>query len=567
MINRLKLQRRGCFFPSRCPGRLERESVHRVKPCHGVFWLNDDRDSSGQDAQTGSMDSANDRISHVRDLEDLAQIALKIPTSIKDKIVNQNYKLAIQTTGGLQVNVFKATQAGTGYVFDRTIANQQINGSYTIGGVQKFYNRMVDLNDLSASIKPEEYDNPVPFIFEGKTAGEGVIKLVLKKPDNTVELSDEVHVKLMKAADMFERAHAKTARADNRFRLPWEPPRTYVDLLYEPPNVSYSNDTPNFQAPPGETQQLVTFVHGFNMPDFEKQNWSETMFKRLWWKGFKGRFASFFWPTPEASEHQNIIASTEFFALKYGKSLKGYLEELEGRLSGYTINVTAHSAGNIVMEETLKQGMVIDSYVLMQAAVPASSYDNGAPLDPQLVFADGVQHTPDSAQNLGYRGYLQNVQGKLVNFFNPADGVLQVGFPIGPLGFINVSWFKFQRDYKPYDTAGDPSRYFYGNDPTVAGSPIAPRLFYPDPPGPPARRQIINAHESMTFVARSRTRAVGALAGVHGEIDDALNLNISLGPDNPGFQTERSEHSAQFNRPIQRVHLFYERLKEELLTQ
>ncbi|MBI2078196.1 MAG: hypothetical protein HYT80_07490, partial [Euryarchaeota archaeon] len=52
------------------------------------FWLNDDRDSSGQDEKTGAVDSADNKVLHVRDLEDFAQIAIKIPTSIKDKIVS-----------------------------------------------------------------------------------------------------------------------------------------------------------------------------------------------------------------------------------------------------------------------------------------------------------------------------------------------------------------------------------------------------------------------------------------------------------------------------------------------
>src|SRR3989338_9195461 len=106
-MNLLRETNPPCLYPSR-PRRFYRKRVLARRRCNGVFWRNDDRDSSGQDAQTGAVDSADNKVLHVRDLEDFAQIAVKVPASIKDKILNQGYKLAIQTTGGLQVNVFKA---------------------------------------------------------------------------------------------------------------------------------------------------------------------------------------------------------------------------------------------------------------------------------------------------------------------------------------------------------------------------------------------------------------------------------------------------------------------------
>jgi hypothetical protein len=33
------------------------------------------------------------------------------------------------------------------------------------------------------------------------------------------------------------------------------------------------------------------------MTEAESENFSETMFKRLWWQGYKGRFAALRWPT------------------------------------------------------------------------------------------------------------------------------------------------------------------------------------------------------------------------------------------------------------------------------
>ena len=41
-----------------------------------------------------------------------------------------------------------------------------------------------------------------------------------------------------------------------------------------------------------ETKQYIVFVHGWNMSYEGSQNFAETMFKRLWQRGYKGRFGT-----------------------------------------------------------------------------------------------------------------------------------------------------------------------------------------------------------------------------------------------------------------------------------
>jgi hypothetical protein len=60
---------------------------------------------------------------------------------------------------------------------------------------------------------------------------------------------------------------------------------------------------------------------------------------------------------------------------------------------------------------------------------------------------------------------------------------------------------------------------------------------------------VTDPQEMMSFVARSRSKAVGALEGVGGPIQ---NHEVNLQADF-GFTDIRSEHSAEFNRPIQQV--------------
>ncbi len=552
MINRLKLKQRGHFFPSRCPGRLERESVHRVKPCHGVFWLNDDRDKpkfipefafTAPEWESNQKDSDDNKIETTRDLEDFQQIAIKVPASIKDKIVNQNYKLAIQTTGGVQVNVFKATQTGRSYLFDQNVATNQVSGTYTVtaGGAPKKFGETVDLNDLSASIKPEEYDNPVPFIFEGKTGGTGTIKLVLKKPDDTVELSDEVHVKLLDVKAMYERAKGTP---ENGFGFPYDTDNTV-------PAIGSSPVTPPaFQKPPDETQQCIVFVHGWNLTPFERVNFAETMFKRLWLVGYKGRFAAYSWPPYFAGATGKDFNASEHRAFKYATGLANYVTQLrQGLGSGYTMNLAAHSQGNTVASEAVKQGLQINNFVLMQGAIPASCYDVNAPPLPILVTEDAKpgHATPLNASQGGYRGYFQNVAGNLINYFNAVDFALEHGtIPEGGFG-VQANWINIQKKYKPYDPSGG-GRYVW----------IAPTSQFDYAAPFKANRVLNDPHESMSMVSRSRTKAVGAEGATDGPFDPTKSVDLQT---TFGFNNTRFDHSGQFYRNIQQnMKPFYSRL-------
>jgi hypothetical protein len=63
----------------------------------------------------------------------------------------------------------------------------------------------------------------------------------------------------------------------------------------------------------------------------------------------------------------------------------------------------------------------------------------------------------------------------------------------------------------------------------------------------PPTRGVTNGFELMPFIARPRSKAVGAQAGVQGQIEGGqMNLR-----DQAGFTSDKFDHSGQFNRPIQ----------------
>jgi hypothetical protein len=145
----------------------------------------------------------------------------------------------------------------------------------------------------------------------------------------------------------------------------------------------------------------------------------------------------------------------------------------------------------------------------------------------------------DTAVGIGGSTYLGRVATPTVNYYNVEDYALQTATLIN--GYINVSWLKNQLT-KPDNPIGKGDYLYLGGVPGIYS-------------GKKLLRQITDIHESLAFLARSRTRAVGA-EPVTGRTSTGTSLGQFLQPINLqalySFTGKDNEHSAQFNRPIQR---------------
>ncbi len=250
----------------------------------------------------------------------------------------------------------------------------------------------------------------------------------VKKGDQVISESS-VFLDLKNIKDMYERA-------------------TLDDGTDEPLSLVNPNDPQNNTVPtdPNEAHQIVVFVHGWNMSQWEWKNFSETMFKRLWYQGYKGRFATLRWPTKTDAFSYN---TSEFIAFKSGLGVSRYLNKLRDCFPSYSVNVAAHSMGNIVMGQALKEQLaggftVVNNYVAMQGAVPAQCYDVNAPTLEMLVTKEQINPTPNTYTS--YMGTVRSaITGNIVNFYNPDDFALVGGTVLG----INTNWQDNQRDTKP----------------------------------------------------------------------------------------------------------------------
>lgn len=308
---------------------------------------------------------------------------------------------------------------------------------------------------------------------------------------------------------------------------------------------------PQITTPADQQDVDLVWVHGWRLTEYEQQNWAEMMFKRLWHAGYKGRLHAFTWPTYSGDDF--ILKAgpagffsfdrSEFRAWKSGEALDGYLRVVRNAHSGGRLVLVAHSMGNIVTGEALRRGAPADLQIMMQAALSAGCYDIRSDLlDPDLVTKDQKHPTPEFDVDLGYRGFLGNITVPTINYHNSED-------------FAMSLWY-LNQNTKPDNPIGK-GNYGYIND--------RPGVYN----GKKWIREVIDVHESLAFISRSRTLPVGSQPLTNytssGQALRSFTNRLDLHAEPFGFSSASDEHSAQFNRPIQRRLLsFYDQMRRSI---
>ena len=413
-------------------------------------------------------------------------------------------------------------------------------------------------------------------LFEGVTEGKGELRLVLLQKNlngSWKSLSDGpgVWLDLKNIRRMYVRAYS-TPLPEN-FPLPWQaaacknPPdfpyllNWMTGSLYIPlENLGYGiGDSVEtvpleypFDAPPDEQNKCVVFVHGIDLSVAEQQGYAQSFYKRLWWEGYRGRLVAFRWCTPldkgmfsigQERENTSFYNSGEYRSFNDGTSLLKYVDQLRTDLGNdWIISVAAHSLGNACTGEALHQGMQVNSYVAMEAAVSLSCYyteSENPPTVPSLVRADDASPTPCYAHELGYQGYLSDIRDSAVNrasYYNADDFWLVRGHTKTTKGRISVNWIDNHIKYKP------DNRYGFGEYKYESQSGLPRQASFER--GRNYTRSVSDPFEGMAYVARSRTRPLGA--GGPPPNFQGLDLQTVY-----KFDQERSCHSGQFQRNIQ----------------
>jgi hypothetical protein len=444
-----------------------------------------------------------------------------------------------ESIGSLNLYPAYETDGGTRYLTDTNMAAAQVAPPYGTALAQ-----LADTGDPST-----RYTLPVDsngqllwthFLFEGVSAsGEQLVLTVYKNGQRIVQTAAYLDVEDIKS--WYEQAHVTNVI------------QTWPEMVQQSATSGFQVDhyLPN---DPSRANQLAVFVHGWRMTQFDYEDFSDTMFKRLYWQGFQGRFASLRWPTRSAETDTNgldylTFNRSEHMAFESGTGAAAYFNNLRQRFTNDTISVCGHSQGNIVLMEALKELAAanqspLDNYIMMQAAVPAHCYDTTVPNFPGFINEEQLVPTPNTYAN--YAAGINNaLRGQIVNFFNTNDyALVSASTNIYGINF-NTSWIANEELTKPLAVFG------YSYNPTNSTAHLTNVAYGV------TGRTVTNLFELMPFVARPRSLAVGSQSGV-GNMVNGGQLDLKT----LNFTGNDYDHSGQFNRNIQMppVRIFYTNL-------
>jgi hypothetical protein len=501
-----------------------------------VWWINDDYDYSGASWDLGHdvqpswyyNDGYQRKIDSQRDCEDYARLWIcGMPA-----LTNGNYQVTLSwanvSSGSPTINLFNTveTNGGIGYLTNLDTASAQLAGAdnFVFGGPGR---AIATISPGQPFTFPASYFTNAGdkhFLFDGAiTNGAGELLLTIADGNGNTIAQTGAWLDFHDVKDFYERA-VITNNISGAISN-WT---SGVEIV-QPATASALGDDTN----------IIVLVHGFNVGDDDWLFESDTVFKRLYWAGYRGKFMTVKWPCEPLtlwtaiSENTSIFNNSEIKSYKAGTALKNYLSQLKSRFPNYRLNVLAHSQGNAIMGEAIEQGGPFDTYILTQGAMPASSYDVNALTDSTLLTAEALVHTPEW-KPMGYHGVYTNMTGKIVSYYNPQDFVLNI-------------WNADQ-------AAGKPDSYA-----NHVLSPLAPYYSYDGANGwwngilygLFSSYLVTDPQESRAMISRSRTQPVGR-QNTGGVINSTIDLNAQF-----GFSDTTAEHSAEWTRPIQTCLPYY----------
>ena len=361
-------------------------------------------------------------------------------------------------------------------------------------------------------------------LFEGAGVGAGQLVLTVLENGNPVA-STSADLDLRDIKDLYQRAvitETNTGAISN-----WNSGFIVDKLLY-----------PN----PTQDSNLIVFVHGINVGNWDWYSEGATVFKRLYWAGYQGQFATVKWPCEFfdwtlVNNGTSVFNKSEAEAYKASAGLAAYVNGLHDFFSGYRLHLLVHSQGNAVVSEAIEQhGLAFDTYIITQGALPGSAYDTNTPTDPGLAGQEITNCPTPLSQPMGYRGAYTNLPGQIVNFYNTNDPVLKLWmFDQGagkPDGYL-VHFLETPVSY--YSSDGTNGWY---------NAALGFRSY-----------MVTDPEESRAFVSRSRTLPIGQSGTEtgHGVVQSGVDMHARYG-FNDVFP---DDHSAQWTWPIQTTRAYY----------
>jgi hypothetical protein len=449
-----------------------------------------------------------------RDLEDYARLWIPGLFPLLAELPG-DYVVRLTLDGDGAIRLFRAIEpdGGTNYLLNEIVASNQVNSAASLYVGLLHSGSPITLSGL-ANVGEH-------FLWCGAKRGRATLHLQVLDDQQRLVADAATHLELRDIKEMYERwtvgdfgslppyAEAMIALDDlppgtSGFRYPYSP--------------AQDSDTP-----------YILHVHGWNMERWEKDRYGETMFKRLYWQGYAGRFGIFRWPTlvkfptlyGEGAD-LNHFSKSEYNAWRSGAALRQLLVNLEAKHPSQ-VRLSAHSMGNVVAGEALRTNTALAAvYIAMQAAVPAGAYDLAAPF--RAIPSPAADNTTEVYRFYctfsPTRPYFSLAAGASVyiNFYNPLDWALDL-------------WI-IEQNLKPADRLGfsyesSTSTFFQ-----FRGQPSERILTCPT-----------NTFELFAYCVEGQCWALGAQANVSGVFQTVQQINLNTAY---AFGAAHKGHSAQF---------------------
>lgn len=311
------------------------------------FWVNNDEDVRhetnatdnltsiisywAEDDAAGTTPNNSDNIINcMRDLEDFNRIQFKNIAPIIN--LRDTYGITVKCGIGKK-GFFSDAPIRLFESFENSATTDYVTNAKANIGAQQL--NMSALSNLHWGDKPLEVFNDKNYIFEGINPGKS--QVVFEVCINNVVVRDIVNM------DLRDPSYFCTRQNDE---------------------LKYTDE-----------KDLIVYVNGMNMDDYTFRRWTETVYKRLWWLGYKGRVCGFFW---ENYGFDSFNAS-ELMAWQSSDALSAFLQSMKGKynINGASrVNVIAHSQGNIITGEAINKAPIgtVKTYMPMQAAISGHVY-------------------------------------------------------------------------------------------------------------------------------------------------------------------------------------------------
>ena len=580
-----------------------------------LFWFNNDQegfhptDTAVEAEQTNitTPDNTDGIIDQRRDLEDLAPLRVNVaPLLVNNAFdtagsgspapgqISVTYRLKLLDAAGSALRLFYSNNTNADvirHVSTDAIANVQATDSFFRTAAGPNFTTQQQLEQITGGSNA--------FLFESLGGGYGSaftatptleFETLIQYPDGS--MSSKIHRIDLDLRDIKQ----FYTRWDINYGVNGGAPGT--DLRLDPSFQHFATPTVPTHSSQITAEPFLSgldttvFVHGWNNSDAlnsdDKAAGAETMFKRLYWQGYRGEFVAFNWPTfyPEGPLGATYNPS-EFQAYRSARALREVLESYRGESPDLQpLHLLAHSMGNIVAGEALRLytfdpvtvDPLVTNYVAMQAAVSAGAYGSngtdsrfpGRPEPDLYRFFSHGQQDGLTNPNLGTSYYFQGAgfaTENRINMYNVDDYALDlwdannflkeaVDEFVDPIGYPYYYWEGWPYGYL---WRSGPERDLNVNDdsferynPDETFNAFLTLTNAQNRPG-------VNAYEIMAFFAQSADTAVGTKSVAQFDVNINLQTFGLLGGNNI-----RANHSYQFNHDAAETWGFYERLKSEL---